>query len=170
MRKSFAIGHQEPRQLRGGHVLFLLVAFFAVVFAVNGYFLVRALSTHTGVVAFEPYRKGLAYNERIAAAERQSVLGWSDRIVIGANGAVSVAIAGVGDAPIGGLHITGVLSRPSTAAADRAFRLLEDSAGRYAAMTAPIAPGTWIAAIEARRSPDDADPVYRARRRLWLKP
>ena len=39
--------------LQGCHVLALLVGFFGVVFAVNGYFLAAALSTHTGVVAME---------------------------------------------------------------------------------------------------------------------
>ena len=49
-------------RLDGRHVLMMLFAFFGVIFAVNGYFLFSALSTHTGVVAVEPYRKGLAYN------------------------------------------------------------------------------------------------------------
>ncbi len=60
----------NPRQvdgaLTGRHVLLIFLAFFGSIFAVNGWFLYSALSTHTGVVAVEPYRKGLAYNERIA--------------------------------------------------------------------------------------------------------
>ena len=40
-------------------------------FAVNGAMIYSALSTYSGVVATEPYRKGLHYNERILADERQ---------------------------------------------------------------------------------------------------
>ena len=64
--------------LQGRHVLMILATFFGVVFAVNGIFLVAAIWTHAGIVANEPYRKGLAYNSRVAAQMRQTDLGWSD--------------------------------------------------------------------------------------------
>ena len=51
-----------------------------------------ALSTHTGLVANEPYRKGLHYNERIEADERQARLGWSDSIEIGRDGRVTLLV------------------------------------------------------------------------------
>ena len=46
--------------LRGHHVLAGFLAFFGVVLAVNGAMIYSAISTHTGLVAIEPYRKGLA--------------------------------------------------------------------------------------------------------------
>jgi nitrogen fixation protein FixH len=60
-----------PRQqgLRGGHVLGAFLGFFATVFVVNGALIYSAISTYSGLVANEPYRKGLQYNERIAADE-----------------------------------------------------------------------------------------------------
>ena len=64
-----------PRQqqgLRGRHVLWVFLGFFATVFVVNGAMIYSAVSTYSGLVANEPYRKGLHYNERIAAAERQA--------------------------------------------------------------------------------------------------
>ena len=45
--------------LRGHHVLAGFLAFFGVVLAVNGAMIYSAISTHTGLVAIEPYRKGL---------------------------------------------------------------------------------------------------------------
>ena len=70
-----------PRQqgLRGRHVLWAFLGFFATVFVVNGAMIYSAVSTHSGLVANEPYRKGLHYNERIAADERQARLGWTER-------------------------------------------------------------------------------------------
>ena len=62
--------------LTGRHVLLAMLAFFGVIFAVNGAFLYFALGSHSGVVAVEPYRKGLAYNQAIAAAEAQERRGW----------------------------------------------------------------------------------------------
>jgi len=62
-----------PRQqqgLRGRHVLAGFLGFFAIVFVVNGAMMYAAVSTYSGLVANEPYRKGLHYNERLAAAER----------------------------------------------------------------------------------------------------
>lgn len=170
MRDTVEICGPQPWQLTGRHVLLMFIAFFGVVFAVNGLFLVRALSTYSGVVAAEPYRKGLAYNERIAAGERQAALGWNDDLALGFDGTLSVTMADAGGAPISGLHLTGVISRPSTAAADVALRLAERSPGHYSAPSTATAPGAWLAAIEARHQPGDAEPVYRARRRLWLKP
>ena len=40
----------------------------------------QAMSTHTGLVANEPYRKGLHYNDRIDADARQARLGWVDTL------------------------------------------------------------------------------------------
>ena len=53
--------------ITGRHVLIGMLVFFGVILGVNGMFLYSALSTYTGVVSDEPYRKGLNYNERIEA-------------------------------------------------------------------------------------------------------
>ena len=64
--------------LTGRHVLAAMLVFFAVVFAVNAAMIYAALSTYSGVVADEPYRKGLHYNERIVADERQRQRNWRE--------------------------------------------------------------------------------------------
>ena len=61
-------------------MLVAFIAFFGTIFLVNGTLIYEAISTHTGLVANEPYRKGLAYNERIAADERQARLGWTETL------------------------------------------------------------------------------------------
>ena len=119
---------QEGR-LQGRHVLAIALTFFGVVFAVNGVFLFAALSTHTGVVANEPYRKGLAYNARIAAADRQDHLGWSDAVSMSADGTVSLALADKAGAAIEGLQVQATIGRPSTGRYDRTVALVEGPAG-----------------------------------------
>ena len=170
MRDTVDIAAPAPRQLQGRHVLALFVAFFAVIFVVKGYMLMQALSTHSGVVASEPYRKGLAYNQRIAAGERQSALAWVHTITAVPDGLITIDLAGPDGRGIGNLTVTGFIGRPSTSAHDRVLALSERTAGRYAGNTAPLESGAWLVSIEVRLAPTDSEPIYRARSRLWLKP
>ncbi len=158
----------HERRIEGRHVLIIFLAFFGVVFAVNGYFLVTALRTHTGVVAVEPYRKGLAYNTRIAADERQSQLGWHDELTVDREGTIAVTLIGPDGQSVRGLTITSTIGRPSTSAHDRQVTLAEQVTGKHVGNTAALPSGTWIIVIEARSSAD-SEPLFRARRRLWLK-
>lgn len=167
MREAQPIG-KGAGGLEGRHVLYALLAFFGVVFAVNGYFLYSALSTYSGVVAAEPYRKGLAYNERIAADERQQVLGWQDRIAATTGGALTVALTDGAGTPIHGLAVKATVGRPSTRQYDRVASLAEGASGAYAAELGALEEGSWIVAIEVHSRGAEA-PVYRAKRRLWLK-
>ena len=156
-------------RLEGRHVLAILLSFFGVVFAMNGYFLFSALSTHTGVVAIEPYRKGLAYNARIAADERQTEIGWRDTLAVGRDGKIRVTLVDKSGAPVLGLVVTSVVGRPATARFDRAARLVEEAPGQYIANVSALADGSWLVSIEAGDAAN-AEPVFRSRRRLWLKP
>jgi nitrogen fixation protein FixH len=155
--------------LRGRHVLGVFLAFFAAVFLVNGVMIYSALSTHTGLVAIEPYRKGLHYNERIAADERQARLGWTDKIDVHLDGRVAIVLADGGGRPVSGLKIEAVLGRPASNRHDVRLTFAEATPGRYEARTAPLAEGAWLVALEARADSGE-EPVYRSRRRLWLKP
>lgn len=154
--------------LQGRHVLFMLLAFFGTIFAVNGYFLYSALSTHTGVVSVEPYRKGLAYNQRIAADERQTALGWKDDTGATMAGKVTVSLIDSTGKAIGGLVVKATLGRPSTIRHDHVIALKENTESRYVAEVGALEEGNWVVAVEAF-SPGNDEPVYRARRRLWLK-
>ena len=170
MRDTLDSGGPEPRRIDGRHVLALLLAFFGIIFAVNGYFLYRALSTHTGVVANEPYRKGLAYNQRIEWSERQASLGWRDEVTALLQGAITVVITDGDGNAVKGLSVTGSVGRPATSADDRSMALIEDASAAYTAVAGGLGQGAWLITIEARTAPGDVEPVYRARRRLWLKP
>lgn len=160
-----------PAEITGRQVLALFCGFFAVVFAVNAYFVTVAVSTHTGVVANEPYRKGLKYNERIAAWDRQGRLGWNHDIAFAAGG--KLLVASLRDAeglPVRGLAIKAVLGRPATTREDANLKLAETAPGQYEAEVTLIDGGVFIASFEASDPLRSADGVvYRGRRRLWLK-
>ena len=155
--------------LQGRHVLWLCLAFFAVIFAVNGAMIYSALSTNTGLVANEPYRKGLHYNERIAADERQARLGWTEALDVGRDGHVRIAIVDPSGRAVRNLVLGATLGRPSTERLDRKLAMSETAPGRYEAQAGVLPGGTWLISLEARTSAS-ADPIYRLRRRLWLAP
>ena len=154
--------------LRGHHVLAGFLAFFGVVLAVNGAMIYSAISTHTGLVAIEPYRKGLYYNERIAAGERQDRLGWIVALEVRLDGSVLLRLAETAGRPVRNLKISAVLGRPSTNRHDMALTLVEKEPGEYATLAPPLSEGSWLFAFEAAYG-DFGQPVFRARRRLWLK-
>jgi nitrogen fixation protein FixH len=156
-------------QIDGRHVLVGFLVFFACVFAVNGYFIVRAVSTHTGVVSQEPYRKGLAYNDRIAADERQTALGWRETMTLPRDGRLMLNLADREDKPVSALRISATVGRPSTVSHDRTVNLPETADGQYTADIGSLDDGNWVVTIEAWRA-DEREPAFRLRRRLWLKP
>ncbi len=159
------------RVLTGRHVALTFAGFFGVVFAVNIYFVTVALSTHTGVVANEPYRKGLKYNERIAASEQQESLGWKDETVLSPGGrSLIVSLHDNTGQPLRGLDVSATIGRAATAREDTLLHLREVTAGTYEAELTLSGHGGYVASIEARAAGDDAANVlYRSRRRLWLK-
>jgi nitrogen fixation protein FixH len=155
--------------LRGGHVALIFFSFFAVIFVVNGAMMYSAITTYTGIVSNEPYRKGLHYNERIAEDERQAKLGWSDDVTIARDGRIVVALAADQTGPVTGMKVAAQIGRPSTNRFDSRLDLSETGPGRYEAQTGALDAGAWIVALEVRTDGNAADPVYRMRRRLWLK-
>jgi nitrogen fixation protein FixH len=152
----------------GRQVLVTVVAFFAAIFLMNGVLIYWAVATSSGLVASEPYRKGLHYNERIAAGERQSQLGWSDKLEVTRDGSMVLLLTDKAGRPVSGLKVETILGRPATSREDIRTTMVEVAPGRYEAHTAALAAGTWLVALEARDH--STDPIYRIRRRIWLMP
>ena len=155
--------------LHGKHVVIGLLIFFAVVISVNAGLILSAVSTYSGMVADEPYRKGLHYNQRIAASTRQAELGWHEQIKIGDRDHIVLSLRQADGRPVSGLKIAGAIGRPSTNRQDIPLQLTETTAGDYAVRTGALAAGTWLISLEARESDTALDPIYRIRRRLWLE-
>lgn len=161
-----------PPGLNGRHVVLAMVSFFGIVFAVNGVMMYQAIATNGGLVASEPYRKGLDYNRRIEADERQQHLGWAVDAGMESAGLVSVTIRDAAGEPLRGLALTGTIGRPAGSQHDVKLTFAEAAPGRYVAQAAGLEPGTWQIAADARVAAGAVDlpPVYRLKRRLWLAP
>jgi len=154
--------------LTGRQVLGAFLTFFGAIFLMNGVLIYWAVATNSGLVANEPYRKGLHYNERIAADEQQKRLGWRDRIELTKDGLVALLLTDGAGQPVSGLKIETVLGRPATNRQDLRAAMVEVAAGHYEAGIAALDAGAWLVSLEARR--DSEDPIYRIRRRVWLRP
>jgi nitrogen fixation protein FixH len=156
--------------LKGRHVLLTLIGFFAVIFAVNGIMVYKAESTFGGLDTDDPYRKGLDYNERIAAAEAQAKLGWRDSLsYVPETRRLRVSLIDKAGGAISGLEVSAQIQRPATNRFDREIVLEQTGPGIYEAEAAGLGPGGWTVDLTARSSDEDAA-LYEARRRLWIKP
>lgn len=161
---------EGARGLNGRHVLIAVLGFFGTVFLANGIFLYAALSTYTGVVAQEPYRKGLNYNQRIAAGERQEQLAWTADATLTSEDGFNLVLKDAAGTPVSGLFVAGSLGRPSTNRQDLEIILTEVEPGRYSMTFDDLEPGAWLVSLEAKWPATGAtEPVYRLRKRLWLK-
>ncbi len=158
-------------EISGRHALLGFIAFFSVVFLANGVMLYWALVTHAGVETRDAYRKGLAYNARIAEADRQRTRGWRDDVsIIPGKQQLQVAMSTSDGTPVTGLIVTAMLGRPATSRFDSSLRFREAKPGRYVTAMSKLGKGNWLVIVEARqRAGENARVIYRAKRRLWLK-
>ncbi len=163
---------RQPRAARrdGWWIPWLFVAFFAVVVGANGILVVLAMDTWTGLETEDAYRKGLRYNEQIAAAERQRALGWQVDLDFapagGRAGRLTVTLRDRKGTPLRRAEVDAKLVRPTHVGYDFALPLDPEGGGRYAAdIRFPLA-GQWDVRVTARRGADR----YRLTRRISVAP
>ena len=152
---------RPPFVIKGWHVGLSVVAFFAVVIAVDALFLVLAYRSHPGQVAARPYETGLIYNSELERLRAQEQLGW--RASAEARpGAVAVHMVDRAGRPLTGLDLTVTLQRPATDRGRAVLHFEERRPGQYVAER-PGLSGVWDTRIETAEA---AGPVFSAERRL----
>ena len=156
-------------EITGVKVLIAMVAFFGVVTAVDAVMIYQAVNTFGGIETPDAYRKGLAYNKRIASSAAQDALGWSQEVAIDAQrGVLVVSLTDANHAGVEGLVVTATVGRPATNAFDQTLTMLDQGGGRHEARVSSLSAGTWAVAITARRSAaPDAAAVYQSKVRVW---
>jgi nitrogen fixation protein FixH len=154
--------------IAGRHVLWGLIGFFGVIFAVNAIFVYVAEETFSGGDTSDPYRKGLNYNATLRASERQAERGWQTDIAYEAKtGRLALNFVDKSALPITGLDINATLSRPATDKEDRRVAMVETSPGVYAA-TVSLAPGLWVLSVASHKAGSTHGAAYRLKRRLFV--
>ena len=152
----------------GRRVLFLLLAFFGVVFAADGVFVYLATSSWTGLSTEDAYRKGLRYNQTIERAAAQQALGWQTAVSFEPlddnTDRLTVSLRDRTDTPIDGRVVTATLHRPVSAGQDIEIPLDWTGAGTYAADLALPFRGQWVVHVAVAQN---SETPYAIEARVW---
>lgn len=154
--------------LTGRHVLIAILAFFGVIFAVNGVMTYFALNTFSGLAVDDAYRKGLRYNQQIAAADAQAAMGWRGELIYrDGPGVLRLTLIDQAELPLRDLRVEGVLGRPASAQEDRAIAFVQTTPGVYEATVGLLPGGQWSARLSAFQGSETMP--YIIERKLWVK-
>ena len=154
-------------QLEGWHVLAGLLAFFGVIFAVNGTFIYYALATHPGDDVKDAYVAGIEYNRELAEKREQQKLGWQASLAVKSDTRsgefIEVAFVDAKGEPVRGLRINATLRSPVVASQDRPIKFVAEGPGVFRADVNGPPSAQWDLVVEAR---NDLGEVFRLRHRL----
>ncbi|MBA4800830.1 MAG: FixH family protein [Euryhalocaulis sp.] len=151
------------REIKGWHVLTMIVGFFAVTIAVNATFITLAVGTFRGEEESKSYRQGLAYNAVLERRAAQTELGWSAELE-SREGAVTLHIVDAQGAPVSGLNLAGAVKHPADAAHDHVLAFAYAGEGLYVAHLADtLAEGSWIVEVSAAPEP------FELKSRIWVR-
>jgi nitrogen fixation protein FixH len=159
----------KPRELTGRAVLLWLIAFFGVVFAVNGWLVQAATSTFGGLDTPSSYQAGLRFESEIGRAERQQALHWQVDGTLKRDGAgeavLDVSVRDAQGQPISGLSADATLEHPANAGLDRVIHLAKIGSGAFHGVAQGRA-GQWDLIVDFYRG---GERMFRSRSRVSLQ-
>jgi nitrogen fixation protein FixH len=163
------VTNRTSRPLTGRIVLVYLLAFFGVVFGVNGVMIKYAIDTLPGTEVDSAYAASLSYNAEVRASHDQDARGWhvAGHVERSPDGAAAVRVEArdAGNVPLTGLAFAARLTRPTDRHGDRTINLSERESGVYRGRAADVAPGQWDLVLEAANG---TERVFLSRNRLAL--
>jgi nitrogen fixation protein FixH len=149
-------------------VLFWLLGFFAVIFAVNAVLVQAATSTFSGLETGSSYQAGLVFKQEVLSAERQDALHWQidGRLTRGRAGEVlDISARDAQGAPLAGLTASAHFAHPADTQLDRAIPMRLTGAGTFRGEAA-VQPGQWELIVDLYR---DNERLFRSRSRVTLR-
>jgi len=156
---------ENSNPLTGRHVLAMVLAFFGVVLAVNGIFVLLALGSWTGIETENAYLAGLQYEEQLREAQAQRALGW--RLEYAWTGEVIEArLLDAGAEPVRGVELAASLRRPTHEGEDMTVALYPGRGGLFRSDALALGDGQWKLVILATR---EGETVFRREDRVWIK-
>jgi nitrogen fixation protein FixH len=136
----------------GWHMTTILIAFFGVVIAINLVMARFAVSTFGGTVVDNSYVASQNYNRWLAAAEKQSRLGWKATVDLDPSRRVCVEASKSG-LLITGLTLSGIATHPLGRAPSIPLSFAASPTGGYLAKQA-LPKGRWIVALALKSGGD----------------
>jgi nitrogen fixation protein FixH len=160
---------KQTRELTGRAVLFWLIGFFGLVFAVNAVLVQAATWTFGGLETGSSYKAGLMFERELASARRQEALHWriGGTLVRDASGqaVLNVSARNAQGAPLTGLSAEARLAHPADARLDHVVSLSQIGAGQFRGQ-ATAQPGQWELIIDLYRG---GERQFRTRSRITLR-
>jgi nitrogen fixation protein FixH len=161
--------HRKTRELTGRHVLFCLLGFFGVVFAVNAVLVKAATSTFGGVETSSSYKAGLMFEKEVVRAEQQDELHWQVGGKIARNKAgeavLDISARDAQDTPLEGITAQARLAHPADERLDHVIALDQTNAGLFHG-EAQAPAGQWELIVDLYRGETR---VFRSRSRVTLR-
>ena len=143
----------RPMEIKGHHVLFAMLGFFAVIIGVNALFMTMAVKTFPGEEVKKSYVQGRLFNEVLAERQAQAELGWRAGVTLATDPsggpALEVRLIDADGAPLSNLPMTALIRRPATDAYDQSLEMIYIAEGLYRAPLADLGPGRWEALVVA---------------------
>ena len=136
------------KEIKGGHVLAMLLAFFGVIIGVNLVMAYFANSTWSGLVVENGYVASQEFDKNLAKARAQEALGWNVGFAFDKND-IRVTFADAKGQKIDSLTLTGRLQRTVTDKEDQVLTFGWMGSGVYSA-PARLAPGLWEVEINGK--------------------
>jgi nitrogen fixation protein FixH len=150
------------REIKSHHVLFALIAFFAVVILVNIIFVTQAFRTFRGEDEPRSYIQGIHYNDVLERREAQAELGWSANSTVTRSG-VRLEIVDAEGQPVTGLILDASLRHPTDSGRDMMLDLQTAGSGLYL-VDADIPAGRWTLLVSTPEGPP-----FEMEQALWLQ-
>jgi nitrogen fixation protein FixH len=145
----------------------LFIGGMGVVVAVNAVLVYFALGSWTGLETDNYYRRGIQYNDAIAAAEVQRARGWQGRLDVAETPAegrlfdATLTLKDKAGKPLDGVAVRLEAERPTDSAYDAKAPLRPLGQGRYAGRIALALPGQWALRVVAQRDSEQFQSVER---------
>lgn len=148
---------QASKGLRGVHVLWMTVSFFALIIVADTYFIVRAVGSFPGEQVRNSYVLGLDYNREVEERARQAELGWAAEAGIVQDSHISLVVRMADDAqsPVTGLHMTATYFIAGGGREEHKLILAEGAPGEYRAEIPAADSGRAEFRIAASRGQDN---------------
>ncbi len=157
----------REKKLKGWHVLLIFLAFFGVMFAVNGVFLYHAITSFPGEDVKKSYVQGLNYNQTLEARATQTELGWKAEAGLVDDELVFRLQDEFGD-PVSGYPVIAEARRLTTDSEDRVLTLAPGLHGEYRAFSGQLASGSWR--VDFRVLDHDAEAIlFTARKQVRVE-
>ena len=138
---------QNTGEFTGRHMLFIMLAFFGVIIAVNVVMATLANTSWTGFVVENSYVASQEFNRKAEEGRAQAALGWTSSLTI-AGGEIRFGLTDAGGKAIALRTVKAEFRRPAYAAEDQALTLARANNGEFTGALA-LRDGLWIVEIDA---------------------